>query len=109
MMFGSRRKKLVVSEADIETALAHLRMLPYQTESPMNWERQSLINQLREIIQGKPKINEYYSVAPGVFAIIKPFGVDLISRGEPDGDGRLQVWLLVRSLGTDPTRLTALY
>jgi hypothetical protein len=47
-----------------------------------------------------------HGVAPGVFAIIKPFGIDLLSHGEPDG--RLQVWLLIRPCGTDPTRITRL-
>jgi hypothetical protein len=31
---------------------------------------------------------------------------DLVSRGEPNG--RLQVWLLIRSCGTNPTRITRL-
>jgi hypothetical protein len=47
-----------------------------------------------------------HGVAPGVFAIIKLFGIDLLSHGEPDG--RLQVWLLIRPCGTDPTRITRL-
>lgn len=105
-MLGIRKQKLVVSETDIEAALAHLRMLPYRAAAPMSWDRQHFFNLLREAMHGKPKINEYYSVAPGVFAIIKPFGVDLVSSGEPDG--RLQVWLLIRSSGTDPTRVTTL-
>lgn len=105
-MLGRHKQKLVVSETDIEAALAHLRALPYQTPLPLSWDRQHLLELLRETIGDKPKINECHDVAPGVFAIIKPFGIDLVSRGEPDG--RLQAWLLIRSNGTDPTRVTTL-
>ncbi|TWY25641.1 hypothetical protein FR965_25860 [Serratia marcescens] len=105
-MLGTRPQKLVVSETDIDAALSHLRALPYRPQIPMSWDRQQLLDLLCEAIGNRPKINECHNIAPGVFAIIQPFGIDLLSCGEPDG--RLQVWLLVRSAGTDPTRLTTL-
>jgi hypothetical protein len=105
-MLGTRQQELVVSETDIDAALAHLRTLPYRPQIPMSWDRQHLLDLLREAIGSKPNIDECHDVAPGVYAIIKPFGIDLVSRNEPDG--RLQVWLLVRSAGTDPTRVTTL-
>lgn len=105
-MFGSKQE-VVVSETDIEAALDHLRALPYRPSLPVSWEdRQRLLNQLREAIGQRPKFDQCHGVAPGVFAIVKPFGVDLVSQGEPDG--RLQVWLLIRPCGTDPTRITRL-
>ncbi len=105
-MFGSNTQEVVVSEIDIEAALDHLRTLPYRAALPAAWDRQRLLNLLREALGQRPKIDQCHSVAPGVFAIVKPFGVDLVSHGEPDG--RLQVWLLMRSFGTDPTRITRL-
>lgn len=105
-MLRKPRQDLVICEPDIEAALEHLRALPYRPQLPVSWDRKHLLSLLRETIGDKPKANECYGVAPGVFAIIKPFGVDLVSCGEPDG--RLQVWLLIRPCGTDPTRITML-
>ncbi len=105
-MLRRRKQELVVCELDIDVALDHLRALPHRVPLPVSWDRKHLLNLLREAIGDRPKINEYCGVAPGVFAIIKPFGVDLVSCGEPDG--RLQVWLLIRPCGTDPTRITTL-
>ncbi len=105
-MLGSRKRVVVVSEPDIEAALNHLKALPYRASLPLSWDRQRLLNQLREAIGQRPKIDQCHGVAPGVFAIVKPFGVDLVSHGEPDG--RLQVWLLIRPCGTDPRRITRL-
>lgn len=105
-MFGSTKQEVVVSDTDIEAAFDHLRTLPYRTSLPVSWDRQRLLNQLRKTLGQRPKINQCHGVAPGVFAIIKPFGVDLVSHGEPDG--RLQVWLLIQPCGTDPTRITRL-
>lgn len=105
-MLRRPQQDLVVCEPDIDAALEHLRALPHRALLPVSWDRKHLLNLLREAIGDKPKLNECHGVAPGVFAIIKPFGVDLVSRGEPDG--RLQVWLLIRPYGTDPTRITTL-
>lgn len=104
-MFSNKRE-VVVSETDIGAALNHLRTLPHRSSLPVSWDRQHLLNQLREAIGQRPKIDQCYGIAPGVFAIVKPFGVDLASHGE--SDGRLQVWLLIRPFGTDPTRITGL-
>jgi hypothetical protein len=105
-MFGGGKEEVVVSETDMKAALDHLRTLPYTPSPPLSWDRQRLLNQLREAIGQRPKINQCHGVAPGVFAIVKPFGVDLVSHGETDG--RLQIWLLIRPCGTDPTQITRL-
>jgi hypothetical protein len=105
-MFGSGKQEVVVSDTDIDAALDHLRTLPHRPSLPVSWDRQRLLNQLRDAIGQRPKIDKCHGVAPGVFAIVKPFGVDLVSRGEPDG--RLQVWLLIRPCGTDPSRIARL-
>lgn len=105
-MFGNGKQELMISETDIGSALDHLRTLPYRAALPVAWDRQRLLHQLREALGRRPKIDQCHCVAPGVFAIVKPFGVDLVSRSE--GAGRLQVWLLIRPCGTDPTRITRL-
>lgn len=101
---------LVVSETDIEAALLHLRNLPYQKSMPMAWDRKHLLDMLRESIGKKPKVGQCINVAPGVFGIIKPFGVDLAKTTSSfkGSEGRLQVWLAIRQCGTDPTRITEL-
>jgi hypothetical protein len=103
-MFHLNLKQLVISETDIEAALNHLRNLPYSAALPEAWHRKRLLDQLREAIGKRPKLDQCYGVAPGVFAIIKPFGVDLASYYEPDE--RLQVWLLIRPCYTDLNRIT---
>jgi hypothetical protein len=108
-MFGNGKQEVVISETDIEAALDHLRTLPYRTARPVAWDRKHLLNLLGGAIGDRPKVDQCHNIAPGVFAMVKPFGVDLASQDEPDGgDGRLQVWLLIRSGGTDPSRITAL-
>jgi hypothetical protein len=96
---------LVVSETDIEAALTHLQSLLYRNVMPDAWERKHLLNMLSEAIGKNPKVGQCVNVAPGVFGIIKPFGVDLL-RTESSPDGRLQVWLAIRQCGTDLTRIT---
>lgn len=107
-MFYPATPPLVVSETDIEAALTHLQSLPYRNVMPDAWDRKHLLNMLGEAIGKKPKVGQCVNVAPGVFGIIKPFGVDLSAlHGKPSpADGRLQVWLAIRQCGTDPTRIT---
>lgn len=102
MILGGRQA-LVISEADIEAALDHLRSLPQTAPLPVNWHRQRLLLQIREAIGKRPKLSDCVPVAPGVFAYIRPSGVDNLSPEE--FQGRLQVWLLIRGCGTDPARL----
>jgi hypothetical protein len=85
-----------------------LRALPYGAVRPVASDRQHLSNPLREAIGQRPKVEQCHGVASGVFTIVKPSGVDLASQGEPDGDGRLQAWLLIRPWGTGLTRITRL-
>lgn len=104
--FNNSKQEVMVSETDIEVALNHLRSLPYRASLPISWDRLRLLSQLNEAIGLHPKIDKCYGVAPGLFGIVKPFGVDLVSQDAPDG--RLQVWLLIRPCGTDPTRVVNL-
>ncbi|ABO92408.1 hypothetical protein ASA_P4G108 (plasmid) [Aeromonas salmonicida subsp. salmonicida A449] len=106
----SRRKpqELVVSESDITAALAHLKTQPYRTSLPKLWDRQRLLNRVREVVGPRPERDKCYQVGARLYAIIQPFAVDLISDGQYDDDGRLQVCLLIRPCGTDPTRVTIL-
>ena len=106
-MFGSSNQKVVVCEADIEAALDHLRSLPYGAALPVSWDRQRLLQQLRDVIGPRPKIDNFKQVGPGVWALVKPFGVDLKDWDDESND-HLQVWLLIRPYGTDPTRITRL-
>lgn len=103
-MFKKQQPRLVVSESEIEEALGHLRSLPYRNSLPRVWDRQRLLGLIREVAGENPKVNQLLEVAPGVFGVIKPFGVDLA--GCRDHDGRLQVWLAIRRAGTDPDRVT---
>jgi hypothetical protein len=105
-MFFEKCPIIVVSEPDIQAALAHLRQQPHRKGLPQAWDRQHFISLLKQAVGNRPKADQAFAVAPGVFGIIKPFGVDLVGQLEPDG--RLQVWLAVRSVGTDPDRVTEL-
>lgn len=105
-MFGTKKVDLVISETDVQGALDHLRRLPFQPAAPAAWDRKRLIDQIAAET-AKAKIGDCFDVAPGVYAVVKPFGVDLL-RGQGRFDGRLQVWLCVRSWGTDPERVTSL-
>lgn len=100
-----KAQTLVVSEPDLDAAIAHLRSLPHQKASPVPWERQRLVQEIREAIGAARHLDGLYSIAPGVFAIVKPFGIDL-ARGPDEPDGRLQVWLAIRAVGTDPSQVT---
>lgn len=55
-MFCRRKQELVVSEPDIEATLSHLRSLPYRATMPVSWDRQRLLNQLREAIGPRPRL-----------------------------------------------------
>lgn len=104
-MFGSKQR-IVISEPDIEAAVEHLRNLPFMPAAPVAWDRKRFLDTLSALV-GKAKCGDCIDVAPGVYAIVKPFGVDL-ARGPTAPDGRLQVWLCVRAWGTDPERMTSL-
>lgn len=108
IQLGSLFKKpmLVITEPDIEDALEHLRGLPFREPLPKSWDRQHLLTMIRESIGKCPKVDQVFGIAPGVFGIIQPFGVDLASLRE--SDGCLQVWIAVRRSGTDPARVTVL-
>lgn len=105
-MFGSNKADLVISETDVQSAMDHLRGLPFRPATPAAWDRKRLLDQIKAVT-AKAKVGDCFDVAPGVYAIIKPFGIDLL-RGEGGADECLQVWLCVRGWGTDPERVTSL-
>ncbi len=101
----SAKKIVVISEPDIQAALDHLRSLPHRPNLPMVWDRQHLLGLIREALPTKRNVGDYFQVGPGLYGIIKPFGVDLTGTVT---DGRLQVWIVIRSAGTNPNLVTEL-
>jgi hypothetical protein len=105
-MFRKAKPTIVVSEPDLQAALAHLRSLPFRADAPVSWDRKYVLDLIREAAGNAPKVGDFVQVGPGVYGIVKPFGVDLA--GGPHGEGRLQVWIAIRSVGTDPTNVVEL-
>lgn len=106
MFGGGKKAELVISEPDVQAALDHLRSLPFRPVAPVAWDRKRLLNEIG-VATAKAKVGDCVEVTHGVYAIIRPCGVDLLSRGN-DFDARLQVCLYVRSWGTDLERMTSL-
>ncbi|MFJ7794635.1 hypothetical protein [Pseudomonas sp. NPDC096950] len=109
-IFTKAKTAIYVSEPDIQAALDHLRALPYSKadSTPRAWDRQGLLVALQEqASKGALKqVGDMQSIGPGVWALVKPLGVDLLRMpNKPEG---LQIWLLLRSAGTDPSALTEL-
>jgi hypothetical protein len=100
--------ELVISDSDLDAALGHLRTLPGSVSGalPYTWSKKRLVDLTREAIGPRPKIDDFKQVAPGVWALVKPFGVDL--KDWDESDDRLQVWLLLRTVGTDSSRLLSI-
>lgn len=105
-MFRKSAPTIVVSEPDIQAALTHLRSLPFRQHAPVSWDRQYVVSLIRNAVGDAPKVGDCLEVGPGVYGVVKPFGVDLA--GGPHTDGRLQVWIAIRAAGTDPTNVTEL-
>lgn len=108
--FAKAKTAVFVSEPDIQAALDHLRALPYSKadSTPRAWDRQGLLVELQEQVNrgALQQIGDMQSIGPGVWALVKPLGMDLLRMpGKSEG---LQVWLLLRSVGTDPSALTEL-
>ncbi|GGM25044.1 hypothetical protein ACFQDN_21695 [Pseudomonas asuensis] len=108
--FANAKTAIYVSEPDIQAALDHLRALPYSKadSTPRAWDRRALLIELQEQADkgAFQKVDDMQAIGPGVWALVKPLGADLLRMPEkPEG---LQVWLLIRNVGTDPTALTEL-
>lgn len=99
MIFRKPKPTVVISEPDLQAALAHLRSLPFRANAPALWDRQHVLNLIREGAGSAPKVGDCIEVGAGIYGIVKPLGVDLA--GGPHADGRLQVWIAIRSAGTD--------
>ncbi|MCO8402834.1 hypothetical protein ABEG10_38415 (plasmid) [Burkholderia cenocepacia] len=98
----------VISEPDTKAAVAHLRALPHSATAsmPVEWSRKRFLDTLAATLRANPKAKGALAVGPGVWALVQPFGVDLA--GTCDNDERQQVWILIRSCGTDPNRIETL-
>lgn len=96
-MFTQPKRQIVISEPDIQAALQHLRSLPFREPTPITWDRQHFVNLIREAVRHGPKVNEFLEVGPGIYGVVKPFAIDLA--GGPKAEGRLQVWITIRSVG----------
>lgn len=109
-IFIKAKTAIYVSEPDLQAALDHLRALPYSRAeaTPRAWDRQRLVVALQdEARKGKlGKVGDIHAIGPGVWAMVKPLGVDLLHM--PEHPVGLQIWLLIRPVGTDPTVLTKL-
>ncbi len=107
-----QRPELVISEPDIEAALRYLRAMPYRSVLPVSWDRLRVLGYLRRATGAYPEMDRCYPIGPGLFAVIKPFGLDLVTRTglpyDPKPDGRWQVWVLIRPCETDTTRTVRL-
>lgn len=101
--------QFVISEPDIEAAVAHLRSLPHSATAsmPVEWSRKRFLNTLTARLRANPKAKGAFAVGPGVWALVQPFGVDL-AETTFETDGRQQVCILIRSCGTDPNRIETL-
>jgi hypothetical protein len=98
--------QIVISEPDIEAAVAHLRKMQYSATAtmPVEWSRKRFLDTLAATLKANPKVKGALPVAPGVWALVQPFGVDLAGAAF-DRDERRQVWVLLRAVGTDPGRV----
>lgn len=105
------KRDLVISEADIQLALEHLKRIPYSRTSKMpdQWGREWVLQCLRDALatHQDQTIGEKSCIAfgPGLWALVVPFGTDLAGGDPTDRD---QVWVLTRPVCTDPNALTSL-
>lgn len=109
-MLWQPEQKVVISEPDIQAAIEHLRTLPFNS-MPKSWDRQWLLSSVREAVKGRRNksvgAKTCMAIASGLWAIVVPFGADLANRASKVDD-RLQVWLLIRPVGTDQKSITEL-
>ena len=99
-MFGKKNRKLIISDSDIEAALAHLNSLPQNvTKSmPNPWAKQQFIDWLKKSIPQKIEYGISFGVATGVYGHVVPVSHGYSSM--PD-DERYLVILSIRSVNTD--------
>jgi hypothetical protein len=71
--------QIVISEPDIDAAVAHLRELPYSATAsmPVERSRKRFLDTLAATLRANPNAKGALPVAPGVWALVQPFGVDL--------------------------------
>jgi hypothetical protein len=72
----------------------------------VGWSRKRFLDTLSATLRANPKVKGAL-VAPGAWALVQPFGVDLAGSSFARGERR-QVWVLLRSVGTDPGRVEPL-
>lgn len=105
--FPSKPSTVVVLESDLDAALAHLRGLPFGITGslPAAWGRRRR-ERIGEALGPRPRCDALAVVAPGVWALVRPFGVDVT--GANNRDKRLQARLLIRPSPFGATRLIKL-
>ena len=110
-MWGGSQQPLVISEPELVAALEHLRALPQSVtaEMPHDWGRKRLLDTITELVGEKYQVDDCIPVAPGLWVLIKPFGIDLMMKGKVRTESRLQAWLLIRPVGTDPNMVTEIH
>lgn len=104
------KQEIVISETDVQMALNHLQNLPYSRTAgmPESWGREWVLQCIRDELdkqQGKVMDQQCFSFGPSLWAMVVPFGVDLLG---VCSENRLQVWVMKRDVGTDPDRITKL-
>lgn len=100
-LFRLRRPRVHVCEPDIEAAISHLRGTPHGERMPESWHRQHLLERLTEAIGARPMVGEFYDVAHGVYALIKPYRADLLRLDAGKAEFS-QAWILFRPRGNPP-------
>lgn len=96
---------MVVSDAEIDLAVEALRRLPGRKHLPRAWDRTKVIEQIRLAVGPAPVPDLAYQVAPGIDAVVAPFGSDKLGAALDD---RWQVLLLVRQAPPGSRKLVEL-
>lgn len=96
---------MVVSDAEIDLAVEALRRLPGRKHLPRAWDRKKVIEQIRLAVGPAPVPDLAYLVAPGIYAVVAPFGSDKLGAALDD---RWQVLLLVRQVAPGSSELVDL-
>lgn len=106
-MFGKKKSKLVISDSDIDAALAHLNALPDTStnDMPKPWAKQQLIEWLQQSLPQKIETGISFDVATGIYGHVVPLG---FGYSKHPHDERYLVILSIRSSHTNFDRLNDL-
>nr|PMH64487.1 hypothetical protein BCU62_15645 [Enterovibrio norvegicus] len=106
-MLRQNEKELVISDSDIEVAIAHLNSLPQTVtcDMPKKWAKQQFIEWLKESLPNNIEYGVNFDVATGIFGHIVPLGHGYSMHSD---DNRYLIILSVRSVDTDLSNLNKL-